>query len=169
MKTSTRVPTITTKWPIEVPTHKYLSVPSIFKVWFGKKYLIWKGKSLLQASQFLAENIERNIRLQRDNDPTDQLYHVIKHIKKTRCISATVEVLENEFHRADSQSINSLKLLKAEQMQLDAAIKDPDCLNNNTQAYVPQWVPAADAQKFLEYYEATDEARQRKIKKLARE
>lgn len=168
MKTSTSKPTITKKWPIEVPTHTYESVPTVFKVWFGKHYLVWKGKSMLQACQFLAENIERNIRLQKD-EATDYLYHVIRHVKRSRCIGATVEVLENEFYRGESTTINCQKLLKAEQKYLDEAISDPKCLNNNAQAYISQWMPGAEVQKFLEYYESTDAARQRKLKKRTRE
>lgn len=164
MKTSTSKPTVTKKWPIEVPTHTYESVPSVFKIEFGKHYLIWKGKSLLQSCQFIAENIERNIRMQKD-DPADYLYHVVKHIKKTRCIGATVKVLDNEFTKGDTTTVNAYKLLMTEQKLLDAAIGDPLCLNNNAQAYISQWMPPKDQQKFLEHYEATDDARQRKLKK----
>lgn len=149
MKTSTSKPTITTKFPIEVPTHRYESSPSVFKVFFGEHYLIWKGKSLLQSCQFLAENIERNIRLQK-NDETDYLYHVIKHIKKTRCIKATIEVIENEFMKGESSVINAYKMLVAEQKYLNKAKKDPLCLNNNAQAYISKWMPQKDVDKFLQ-------------------
>lgn len=153
MKTSTHRPTITKKYAIEVPTHTYQSVPSIFKVWFGKHYLIWKGKSLLQSCQFLAETIERNCRLQK-NEETDQLYHVIKHIQKTRCIKATVTVLENEFTKPDTEAIQGYKLLVAEQKWLNSAKNDPLCLNNNVQAYIPGWISKKDVDKFLLKYPA---------------
>src|ERR1043166_5273691 len=130
MRTSDKKPTITTKYPIEVPTQKYGSVASVFKIWFGKHYLIWKGKSLLQSCQFIAENIERYGRLQK-NDDTDYLYHVCNHVKKTRCIKATVEVLESEFTKGDGTTVNAYKLLMAEQKYLDKAKNDPLCLNNN--------------------------------------
>lgn len=149
MKTSSSKPTVTTKWPIEVPTHQYESVPTLFKVHFGKKYLIWKGKSLLQSCQFLAEGIERYIRLLK-NDDTDYLYHVCNHIKRTRCISATVEVIDNSFMRniRGAESVNGYAMLVAEQKMLDRASKDPDCLNNNEAAYVPQWITALHLEKF---------------------
>lgn len=148
MKTSNNKPTITTKYPIEVPTQTYGSVASVFKIWFGKHYLIWKGKSLLQSCQFIAENIERYGRLQK-NDDTDYLYHVCNHIKKTRCIKATVEVLENEFTKGDGTTVNAYKLLMAEQKYLDRAKKDPLCLNNNEQAYISKWMLQSDVDKFL--------------------
>ncbi len=168
MKTSTTIPTITKKWPIEVPTHDYNSVASIFKVKFGTRYLLWKGKSLLQACQYIAENIERYIR-NKKNDPADQLYHVINHIKRTRCIGATVEVLQNDFTNSDTTTIDAYKLLMAEQEWLDLAIGDPLCLNNNDQAYVPNWMPERDKQRFLEHYSKTNSSRQRKLKNSIRE
>jgi hypothetical protein len=167
MKTSPTTPTITKKWSIEVPTQKYHSIASIFRIEFGKHYLIWKGKSLLQACQFVAENIERYIRLQKD-DRSDQLYHVVAHIKRSRCISATVKVLENEFTNEETGTISAYKLLMAEQKILDAAIGDPFCLNNNDQAYVSNWMPARDQQKFLAYYESTNIKRQQKLSKRTR-
>lgn len=148
MRTSDNKPTITTKYHIEVPTHTYGSEASVFKVFFGKHYLIWKGKKLLQACQFLAENIERYIRLQKD-DETDYMYHVCNHIKKTRCIKANVVVLENEFTKEGSGVVNGYKMLISEQKWLDKAKGDALCLNNNSQAYIPSWVPQRDVDKFL--------------------
>lgn len=149
MKTKTDKPTITKKFHIEVPTHTYFSVPTVFKVFFGKKYLIWKGKSLLQSCETLAESIERYIRLQKNID-TDYLYYVCNHIKKTRCIAATVKVLENEFIRTikDAESINGYAMLVAEQKLLDKAKGDFLCLNNNAEAYIPNWITAAHKEKF---------------------
>ena len=152
MKTKASEPTVTTKYHIVVPTHKFESIPTLFKVFFGKKYLIWKGKSLLQSCQFLAEGIERFIRLQKTDD-TDYLYHVCKHIQKTRCIQATVEVIDNSFlkTRKESTSINGYGMLVEEQKLLDRAKNDPLCLNNNLEAYVSNWISPAHKEKFEEY------------------
>ncbi len=149
MKTSPSTPTITKKFHIEVPTHQYFSTAAVFKIWFGKSYLIWKGKSLLQSCQFIAENIERYIRLQKDIRE-DYLYHVCAHVVKTRCIKAHVEVLEHEFNRRGSEeTIDAYKLLMAEQKYLNKAKGDPLCLNNNEQAYISNWMPKKDVDKFL--------------------
>jgi hypothetical protein len=146
MKTKTNEPTITKKYHIEVPTHQYMSVPTVYKVWFGKHYLIWKGKSLLQSCEFLAEGIERYIRLKKNED-TDYLYYVCRHIVKTRCLKATIEVIANDFQKEDSEAINGLKMLKLEQELLDKAT-DEYCLNNNSEAYIPGWVNKAHVEKF---------------------
>lgn len=149
MKTSPTLPKITKKFHIEVPTQKYFSKAAVFKIWFGQKYLIWKGKSLLQSCQFIAENLERYIRLHKDNRE-DQLYHVCNHVVKTRCIKAYVEVLEYEFvRRGSEETIDAYKLLMAEQKYLNKASKDPMCLNNNEQAYISNWMPKRDVDKFL--------------------
>lgn len=151
MKTKTNAPTVTSKYHIEVPTHTYDSGPTVFKLWFGKHYLIWKGKSMLQACQFIAENIERYIRLQKNID-TDYLYHVCNHVKKTRCQKATVEVLGQDFtRRGASEAIDGYKMLKMEQELLYKAAKDPFCLNNNDMAYVSNWIAQKDVDKFNEY------------------
>lgn len=151
MKTSSSLPTITKHFHIEVPTHQYESVASVFKIYFGKKYLIWKGKSLLQACKFIAEGVDRNIRLKRSDD-TDYLYHVCNHVKKTRCIKATVEVIDNSFERTirEAHSINGYAMLVLEQRLLDKAKNDELCLNNNEIAYVPNWMTQAHKDKFEE-------------------
>ena len=153
MKTSLSIPTTTKKWHIEVPTNKFESIPTIFLVWFGKKFLIWKGKSLLQSCESLAESIERYLRRGISN-PEDQMHHVCSHIKKTRCIRAYVEVLDNQFLKdtAGGSSINGYRMLVEEQGLLDKHRNNPQCLNNNVQAYIPMWIGKAHEEKFMEFY-----------------
>lgn len=133
-------PTVTKKWHIEVPVQTYASVACVYKVWFGKSYFIWKGKALLQSAKQLAESIERYLRLQKD-EPTDFLYHVCAYIKRTRCTSAKVEVMDTEFIKEGTQNaIDVYKLLKLEQRLLNEAKGDTLCLNNNQQAYISRWM-----------------------------
>lgn len=63
---------------------------------------------------------------------------------------ATVEVVDNSFVRQikDVESINGYAMLLAEQKMLDKAKNDPDCLNNNAEAYVPNWMKAVHKEKF---------------------
>lgn len=151
MKTKTNAPTVTEKWPIEVPTHTYGSGPAVFKIWFGRSrqyYMIWKGKSLLKSCQLVAEQLERYLRLKK-NIPTDQLYHVANYIRKTNCRTAEVEVISNEFQGPDfDKPINGYQMLKMEQTMLNEAANDPYCLNNNAEAYEPQWVTASDLARY---------------------
>lgn len=143
-------PTVTTKFHIEVPTNTYAGSPTcVYKVWFGKSYLIWKGKALLQSAEALAAGIERYQRMQKDN-PEDWMYHVCNHIKRTRCLKAKIEVLESDFIKKDTETaIDVYKLLKSEQGYLNKAKKDPLCLNNNVQAYTSQWMDPQAVGRFL--------------------
>lgn len=114
--------------------------------------MIWKGKSLLQSCQFLAEGIERYRRLHK-NDDTDYLYHICNHIKNARVTMATVDVLDNSFIKTfkEIESINGYAMLVEEQKLLDKSANDPLCLNNNAEAYVPTWMKAAHKEKFEQY------------------
>ncbi len=151
MKTSSSKPTITPKWNIIVPTNTYDSVTTLYKVWFGKRYLIWKSKSLLQGCEMLSVMIDRWLR-KGDIPDTDYLYHVVKHIKNARVLQGTVDVIANEFNRKGSEtSIDGFKLLKAEQELLDKAKDDYLCLNNNATAYTPKWITPNDILKFEKY------------------
>ena len=134
---------------------------TVYKVFFGKKkYLIWKGKSLYQSCDILAKSISAGISRMNRGIPiteTDYLYHVLKHIKAARCNSATVEVIQNDFHVEGERDdyINGLEVLKLEQKLLDEATGDTNCLNNNEQAYVPVniiWITQAMKDSFLKWY-----------------
>lgn len=153
MNTSKTQPTITSKYHIEVPTNDHMSPPSVYKVWFGKSYFIWKGKSLLQSATWLAESIERYLRNDK-NDTDSYLYFVCAHIRKTRCIKATIEVVDSDLIReGTAHSIDVYRMLKVEQSLLDEATahEDKKCLNNNFQAHIPKWMEQeapADVVKF---------------------
>lgn len=153
MKTATDKPTITSKWKIIVPTNTYESVTTLYKIYFGKKYFIWKSKSLLQGCEQLSVQIDRLLR-KNDIADTDYLYYVIKHIKNARVLQGTVDVIQNEFIRKGTEaSIDGFKVLKAEQLLLDEASKDLLCLNNNEHAYTPKWISDADINKFNKFLE----------------
>ena len=141
---------ITTNYHIEYPVD-YGSKPCVCKVYFGKRYLVWKGKSLYKSIQGLADSIERHFRMQK-SDTKDYLHHVCKHIKKTRCLKATVEVIDCDFVKEGSSVIDSLAMLKLEQTLIDKGLKADSCLNNNEMAYIPAWIDDSVVRKFMAYY-----------------
>lgn len=153
MKTSSSKPTVTKKFPIEVPTDTYVGSPAcVYKVFFGTKYLIWKGKRLLQSAEMLAAGIERYIRLGQ-NDPESWICHVCKHIVATRCMRAKIEVIDSDFVPDGSVSaIDVYRMLKLEQQLLNEATGDSKCLNNNTQAYVSQWMEESRPDDVAKFY-----------------
>jgi len=147
-----REPSITPKFPIEVPTHTYGSPACVYKIWFGKKYLIWKGKSLMQSAIIMADSIERYIRLKK-NEPESWLCKICDHIKKEKITSARIEVVDNDFIKEGTKTqLDVYRMLKLEQALLDESERSRTCLNNNEQAYVPSWMSERyydDTQKFL--------------------
>ncbi len=137
-------------FPIVAP---YIGTTTLFRVNFGKKYLIWKGKSLIQSIDYLGSSIKSS--LTKDLQREHYLFHVVSYIKKTRTLTASVEILGNDYEKGDG-SINGLQLLKDEQLALDSADGDELCLNNNEQAYVPvntAYISEKDKNKFLNWYE----------------
>lgn len=150
--TKEKEPVVTAKYHIEIPPQEGgMGQPAVYKVWFGKSYFIWKGKSLLLSATWLAESVERALRTEKIDD-TNYLWHVFKHIKKTRCQKAHIEVVEADFIRKGSVvAVDVYKILKSEQALLLAANGDVNCLNNNEIAYIPKWMEQdapADVSKF---------------------
>lgn len=143
MKVSSSVPTVTKKWHIEVPTHKYYSNYAVYKIWFGKYFFIWKGKSMLQSAETIAVFIERACRLS-GNDSAHYLYHVVGYINRARVTKAYLEIVEI----ADFDDKDWLKYLQIEHNLLTAHKNDPYCLNNNFSVYVPDWMGAEVKQSF---------------------
>lgn len=142
-------------FPIEYPMTDSGS-PSVFKVYFGKSYLIWKGKSLSQSCDLIAKSIAAKMRQTVPVVESDWMYHVYSHIKRTRCLHGRVEVVDNDFLKASTGGIDAMSMLKMEQRLLDQSKKDPLCLNNNVQAYVPEsnsYISDAIKAKFLTWYE----------------
>lgn len=129
----------------------------MYKVYFGKKYFIWKGKSLLQSCEILAKSISAGISKMNRGfaiPDTDYLYHVLKHIKSGRIQCGKVDMVINDF-TDPIEGIDGLAVLKCEQKLLDEAEGDSLCLNNNIQAYIPInniWITQPTKNKFLKWY-----------------
>ncbi len=132
------------------------SVPAVYKVRLGKKYFIWKGKALQQSCVILAKSISAGLSKLARNEQipeTDYLYHVLKHIRSTRCTHGTVEVEANDF-MDDYGKLDPVKVLKYEQKLLDEATGDLLCLNNNAEAYIPQnnaWISEPQKKAFRKW------------------
>lgn len=139
-------------FPITAP---YSGATTLFRVYLGKKYLIWKGKSLLQAVDFIGSGIRSN--LTKELPPEHYLYHVVNHVKKTRVLSGRVEILANDYEKPIG-GIDGFRLLKDEQIALDEADGDELCLNNNEQSYIPlntQYISEKEKERFLNWYAKT--------------
>lgn len=153
-------PTITSKFPIEVPTHEYYSNFAVYKIWFGQRFFIWKGKSFAQSVESISVLIDRARRLHA-NDRDGFLYNVIAYINKSRVTRGTVEIVSI----ADFDDTDWIKFLKVEQNLLAAHKNDVKCLNNNFTAYVPKWMGKSIEKEFNDWLKARNKPKKSTLKK----
>lgn len=137
---------------------KYASAACVYKMYFGKKYFIWKGKALKQSVDNCAKEIDRSLRLGcKDNDIFEW---VVEWIKKAR-----VQMMEVEVVLADN---NPLELLKTEYTLLQAGEGDLLCLNLSFEPYLPSWISQADQAAFQKWTQAQKRSASRKKRSTAK-
>lgn len=115
---------------------------AVYKAWFGKKYLVWKGKSLQQSVNMISVELDRRLRLG-STGPDDQFVKVCPYIRKAR-----VGMMEIE---AVLLSDNPVELLICEYNELKKASTDPNCLNIAFFPHVPKWIPETAHNEFRSY------------------
>ena len=102
----------------------------LYKLSFNEKYVIVKAKDSqksVEAIQKALNQFLRHSELQRN--PNNLYYHFFLWISKhQKGVFALDTLLESD---------NGYELLKAEQLALNEARKDKNCLNNTTDAYIP--------------------------------
>jgi hypothetical protein len=111
----------------------------VFKLWFGKKYFIYKALNLHQLLESFSAQIHREKESHKENSI---LYNVAKYVKKNRVTMMQVEVLKVTDEHVD--------LLMTEYEALQDAKDDENCLNmtkvNNE--HFPRWVSQAAINEF---------------------
>lgn len=136
---------------------RYPSIGTIYKAWFGKKYLIWKAKALQQSVDSMAKEIDQRLRLGlKVSDPFEK---VVQHILRGRVTIFEVEAI--------IQSDNPAELLITEYNLLKAGIEDPQCLNTVSFPSIPQWMPESARVEFQDYVAKQAAAKKQAGKKPA--
>lgn len=106
---------------------------SVFRLYCNEKYVIVKGKSLGGSLKQINIAIGNFAKKDRSDWEIDHLYyHFIGYIlslEEEPVYSASLLAL----------STNPYKLLKIEQIELWENQKDPNCLNNTSDAYIPNY------------------------------
>jgi hypothetical protein len=116
----------------------------LYKLFYGNKYIIAKGKTLA-GSIFLLEKGYAYFLVggggqgnnatgegHKEGDGKNSYYHKLySYIKKNPGLMWRLEVL--------LETNNGYDLLKREQQELNAAIKDKNLLNNNLYSYIPKY------------------------------
>jgi hypothetical protein len=116
---------------------------AIYKAWFGKRYLIWKAKSLAQSVNTMAMDLDRKLRLGiRDGDAFEK---VVAAIRRGRIGIFEVEVI--------LASDNPVDLLKTEYDELKKCMGDNHCLNINFYPNISSWISESAREEFEAYVE----------------
>ena len=116
----------------------YPSCSCVFKVWFGKKFFIWKAKALHQSVNNMSIEIDRRLRLgTKDGDIYEK---IVKYIRKARVSQFDVEML--------LANDNPVELLEYEYKELKKAEKNEDCLNISFAPVCPKWIPETACTEF---------------------
>ena len=105
----------------------------VFRLYCNDKYVIIKGKSLIGSLKSVHTALENFSKKDRSDWPIDHLYyHFIGYIlDQTEEVEYSASLL--------AMTSNPYDLLKVEQMQLWENSKDPNCLNNSFDAYIPTY------------------------------
>lgn len=116
--------------PYRIIGDLWCEIPSLVKIKYGKKYVIAKCKKQSSSLKTIENSLNAFIRGGKNN-PNGIYFHLFNYVKdnpdnkfEVTCILET----ENIYH-----------LLKAEQQELDKGRNNPDFLNNQTEAYIPEY------------------------------
>jgi hypothetical protein len=105
----------------------YPDGPAITKLWFGKKFMIWKFKDLLSGVPLLAQQLaSKSIKHRLKSLKEDDLFFTaVKYIVKNKIDSIKVEVL--------FRSTQPHELLLKETSHLNNVFGNDECLNQNSE------------------------------------
>lgn len=104
----------------------------VYKLSLNDRYVIVKAKdheSSVSAIQKALNQFIRHSESQRN--PGNLYFHFFSYVEKQKEGKFEVEILV--------ESDNAYELLKMEQTELNKVSKDKKCLNNTTDAYIPQF------------------------------
>lgn len=119
---------------------EYQNAPSVYKMWVGDHYFIWKCRAIINSMYHMGGDIERKIRRGCREDYA--LYKLVSHIASSRAQEIVVEAI--------IQSQDPLLLLKTEYDLLVSSETDPKCLNLKFTPHIPSWMPP-EAHDFLKH------------------
>lgn len=134
----------------------------VVKITYGNRYVIAKFKTQSAGLKRIEDNVNSFMR-GGTNNPDGLYYHLLNYVKR------------QPQHRFKVQTLlfsdNPYELLKREQEELDKGRKDKNFLNNQIQAYIPQyneekkmyggWIPQIAVLNFNNWL------KNRKTKKIA--
>jgi len=137
----------------QLPRCYEISKPSVYKLSFEGKYVIIKAKDHSQSISVIQKSLNQFLRgSEFQHEKGNLYYHFFYFVSKKKKGEFLVECI--------IESDSAYELLKAEQIELDKSKKDKSCLNNATQAYIPQfkeetgmygWIPKSAVLNFKKW------------------
>lgn len=151
---------------LETLIEKYESKPDVhgvvYKLSYAGKYVIIKGYTLTGSLKIINNAYKQY-------DPKNERFyahlygHLFNHLFKTEDLG---RFRIKTFAKLNSK-IGQYQLLKREQMELDKARYDTNCLNNNIEAYIPNynkithsfgWIHTSAVANFKKYLQSNERA-----------
>lgn len=127
-----------------LPEIDYEVAACIYKLYYGDRYVIIKGKTLAGSIYFVLQNgyskflaagggtgRKKGGAGQKEWEESNHFYKKFYRWVKKNSFTFTVEVI--------LESDDAYELLKREQIELNKSIRDKKCLNNNVLAYIPKY------------------------------
>jgi hypothetical protein len=127
---------------ILIPDEYFETESCVYKLYYGDKYLIVKGKTLAGSIFFIEKGYasvissgggkQRTHDIQKEWEDKNKFYFKFyKHIYDNPKLQFRIEVL--------LETNNAYHLLKREQQELTKSIRDKKCLNSNLTSYIPKF------------------------------
>ena len=127
--------------------------PVVFKLYYGEKYIIHKGKYLAASIKILERNCGYYIAYNHDKkDNVDYYEAFYNYVKKNPNLTFRVEVIKHD--------IDAFEILKTEHILLNNSIRDKNCKNNNLTPYIPKfnektgmynWIKQEELERYYEF------------------
>ena len=142
-----------------VPEMKVIEeIATVFKLFYGDIYVVHKGKTLAGSLFMLQKNLGYYIAYDHNKDnkfEKDYYFKFYDFIRRNPDRNFRVEVI--------LKSCDAFEVLKTEQIELNKALGDKKCYNNNIQAYIPTfrektnmhgWITPEEVSKFYSFLES---------------
>lgn len=110
------------------------ATPCVYRMNFGKKSFIWKGKSIVASLKQMNVELRRRVNQEKPLADGDLFARLIPHIKAYRLTKVDVTIL--------FESRKGKEIIFYEADMLKEAEQDPDNLNCSYVPYVPTWIDA---------------------------
>jgi hypothetical protein len=126
-------------WGINLSQYDSIRGTCVYKLFYGKKFIIHKGKTLSGSLFILEKNYKYFVAYnhQSNDKDVDYYYKFYDYIRKHEGLEFKIEVLGSDLTASDS--------LTLEHRELELNFTNKHLMNNNTKPYIPKYKEATDS------------------------